>query len=312
MIRTALLLGLCAATVASALAENAGAVPAGKSSFTFQSQGGLPLQVFTYRPANFTNGPLLVVMHGKGRNADGYRDYAIPLADTFGVLVVAPLFDSNRFSSEVYQRGNVVKKGALQPQTEWTYSYIPKLVAEMRKREGRADMPYYLIGHSAGGQFNTRLAAFLPGEAKRIVAANPGSHLFPTRDFPFPYGFGELPSALGGDDAIKRYLAAPLTLFLGTADVLPQDLDVTPTAMKQGATRIERGRNCFKLAEALAKKNGWPFNWRLVEAEGIGHSGGKMFGHPNSGVALLGDKCLTEPPGKAELMKRAKPASAVK
>ncbi|MBI3882434.1 MAG: hypothetical protein HY301_20540 [Verrucomicrobia bacterium] len=276
----------------------------GKSQLTLPLNGK-PIEVFTYRPANFTNGPLLVVMHGLNRNADNYRDYAVPLADTFGMLVVAPLFDTNRFPSEAYQRGNVLKKGKPQPKSEWTYSYIPKLVAEIRRREGRADMPYYVIGHSAGGQFNTRLAAFLPGDAVRIVAANPGSHLFPTRDFPFPYGFGELPPELGGDDAIKRYLAAPLTLLLGTADTGDKNLDVKPEAMKQGATRFERGRNCFKLAEAVAKKNGWPFNWRVIEVEGVGHDGGKMFASPKAGVALLGDKCLTEPPGKATLMKRA-------
>jgi poly(3-hydroxybutyrate) depolymerase len=293
----------------ASFAHAGAALPAGKSKITLPLNGK-PIDVFTYRPANFTNGPLLVVMHGKGRNADGYRDYAMPIADTFGMLVATPFFDTNRFSTDVYQRGNVVKKSKVQPKEEWTYSYIPKLVAEIRRREGRPDMLYYLIGHSAGGQFNTRLAAFLPGEAVRIVAANPGSHLFPTRDLPFPYGFGELPAELGGDDAIKRYLAAPLTLFLGTADTLPKDLDVTPTAMKQGATRIERGRNCFKLAESVAKKNGWPFGWRAVEAEGIGHSGAKMLGHPNAGVALLGDKCLTEPPGKAALMKKGSASAA--
>ena len=311
MKRTLSILCALAAFAGALWAAGGPVIPAGKSKLTIPLNGQ-PIDVFTYRPANFSKGPLLVVMHGMGRNADGYRDYAVPIADTFGMLVVTPLFETNRFSTEAYQRGNVMKKDVPQPKGEWTYSYVSKLVEEVRRREGRADMPVYLIGHSAGGQFLTRYAAFLPGDAVRIVAANPGSHLFPTRDLPFPYGFGELPAELGNDAAIKRYLAAPLTLFLGTADVLPESLDLTPTAMKQGKTRIERGRACFKLAAALAKKNGWPFNWRVVEAEGIGHSGGKMFEHPNSGVALFGDKCLTEPPGKAALMKKAIPTGAGK
>ena len=150
-------------------------IGAGKSQFTIPLDGK-PLDVFAYRPAGSGRGALLIVMHGLNRNADGYREYAVSLADKLGMLVVAPLFDKERFPTDAYQRGNVVEKGVPQPKEEWTYNYIPKLVAEMRRREGRADMPYFLIGHSAGGQFLTRFAAFLPGDAARIVAANPGSH----------------------------------------------------------------------------------------------------------------------------------------
>ena len=278
--------------------------PPGKSQLTFQLNGQA-IEVFAYRPSNFTNGPLLVVLHGMNRNADDYRDNAIVLADTFGMLVVAPCFDTNRFRSEAYQRGNVLKKGDPQPKSEWTYSFIPKLVEEMRRREGREEMPYYLLGHSAGGQFLVRMAGFLPGEPQRIVAANPGAHLFPTREKPFPYGFGGLPEELGNDAAIRRYLAVPLTLFLGTADTGTANLDQTAEARKQGATRIERGRNCFRYAETLARERGWPFNWSLIEVPGIGHDSRKMFASPQAQAALFTGQCLTEPPAKAELMKRS-------
>lgn len=261
----------------------------GKSQTTFTT-GGVTQDVFNYRPANFSDGPLLIVMHGLGRNADGYRDYAVPLADRFGLFVAAPLFDTNRFPSAAYQRGNVLKDGQPQPKDAWTYSRVAELARELRRRESDARRPLYLIGHSAGGQFLTRYAAFLPGDATRIVAANPGSHLFPTRDLPFPYGFGGLPDELGNDDAIKRYLAAQLTLLLGTADIEKKDLDLSATAMKQGATRLERGRNCFALARDVAKKNGWPLNWRLVEVPGVGHSGEKMFAAPQAAEALFGNE----------------------
>lgn len=269
----------------AAFADPTAPVGPGKSQFTMPLEGK-PLEVFAYRPAGSAPKALLIVMHGLNRNADDYRDSAVPLADRLGMLVVAPLFDQERFPTDAYQRGNVLEKGVPQPREEWTYRYIPKLVEEMRRREGRADLPYFLIGHSAGGQFLTRLAAFLPGDAARIVAANPGSHLFPTRDLPFPYGFGGLPPELGGDDAIRRYLAAPLTLLLGTADTLEKNLDTSATAMKQGATRIERGRECFRVAGEVARKNGWPFGWRLVEVEGVGHDSRKMFASKKAGAAL--------------------------
>ncbi|MBX7207945.1 MAG: hypothetical protein K1X78_06535 [Verrucomicrobiaceae bacterium] len=256
-------------------------LPEGKSKITLTVRGKT-LDVFTYRPASYRDGPLLVVMHGVSRNAEGYRDHAMPIADQLHALIIAPHFTKEQFPTETYQRGGIVVDGKAQPREQWTFQCVHDLAALMRQREGRADMPYYLLGHSAGGQILHRLAAFMPGEAKRIVAANPGSLTFPTREQNYPYGFGDLPPELGGDDQIKAYLAAPLTLYLGTADVLTKDLDVSPEAMKQGKTRFERGHACFDMAQALARKHGWPFNWRLVEAPGQGHSAGAMFGYPQA------------------------------
>lgn len=256
-------------------------LPEGKSKIRLTDRG-TRFDVFTYRPASYRDGPLLVVMHGVNRNAEDYRDHAIPLADELHALVIAPHFPKKRFPTETYQRGGIVVDGKAQPREQWTFQYVHELIALVREREGRPDMPCYLIGHSAGGQILHRLAAFLPGDAKRIIAANPGSLTFPTREQKYPYGFGGLPPELGGDDQIKAYLAAPLTLYLGTADVLSKNLDTSPEAMRQGKTRFERGHACFEMAKALAQKNSWPFNWRLVEAPGQGHSAGAMFGHPRA------------------------------
>src|SRR5262245_15033225 len=118
------------------------------------------LECFTYRPKQYKDGPLIVVFHGMLRNADTYRDNAIGLADRHGALVVSPEFDQKRFNNEAYQSGGLFKKGQLQPQDQWTWSLVPKLVDEIRKREDKPKMPYYLIGHSAGGQFLCRLTGF--------------------------------------------------------------------------------------------------------------------------------------------------------
>jgi poly(3-hydroxybutyrate) depolymerase len=275
----------CAFTCALAVAQ----IPTGPGE-TKATIGDKDLQVFTYRPKTWNgDGALLMVFHGLNRNADNYRDSAIPICEKLGMVAAAPLFDAARFPTDAYQHGGIVKKKVPQPPESWTYGMIPTLVHEMRRRSGKSQRDCYYIGHSAGGQFLVRLAAFADTrDVRRIVAANPGSHLFPTREMNFPYGFGGLSESLSNDAAIQKYLAAPLTLFLGTADVLPANLDVTETAMKQGPTRIERGRSCFQLAKELAAKNGWTFNWRKVEAEGIGHTASGMFGHVNCALALTG------------------------
>lgn len=251
-----------------------------------------PLTIYTYKPANYRGGPLLVVFHGVQRNAEDYRNFAITLAERFGAIVAAPHFDKERFPMARYQRGGIQKSdGTAAPREQWTYGLVPKLVAFLREAEGQPQLPYYLIGHSAGGQFLVRLAAFLPGEARRIVAANPGSLVFPARDQEFGYGFGGLPASLSSDEVIRAYLAAPLTLYLGTGDITPEhSLDVSPAAMHQGPHRLARGRACFAAAEALAKAKGWAFNWRKVETPDIDHDAKRMFAAAEVEAALFGTK----------------------
>lgn len=251
---------------------------------------GEVIEVFTYRPPTYRDGPLFVIFHGVARNAEDYRNFAITLAERFRALVVAPRFDKERFPLERYQRGGLVDKaGRVQPPERWTYAAVPRLVERIRADEGRPALPYYLIGHSAGGQFLVRLAAFLPTEAGRIVAANPGSHLFPTRERDFGYGFGALPAELSSDEVLRRYLAAPLTLYLGTGDTLVEaNLDQSPAAMLQGGNRLERGRACFAFAAELARARGWTFGWRKVETPGIGHDAAEMFAAAEVAAAIIG------------------------
>src|SRR5262249_2862095 len=146
---------------------------------------------------------------------------------------------------------------------------VPKLAEKVRRLEGRPEMPYYLIGHSGGGQFLVRLAGFVRTDAQRIVAANPGTELFPSRDFAYPYGFCRLPEGLSNEDVLRRYLARPLTIYLGTADTQSDNLDDSPMATRQGASRYQRGLNVFRSAEQLAGQKRWEFNWRLVEAADV-------------------------------------------
>jgi hypothetical protein len=94
---------------------------------------------------------------------------------------------------------------------------------------------------------------------------------------------------LSDDAQLKRYLSAPLTLYLGTADDHPdEDLDMSPESVQQGAGRYQRGKTAFAMAQKLAKDKGWTCNWRLVEAPGIEHDHGKMFTHANCEDALFG------------------------
>lgn len=250
-----------------------------------------PIEVFTYRPPTYKDGPLILVFHGVNRNAEDYRNFAITLAERYNAIVAAPHFDRERFPRDAYQQGGILNDGVVQPREKWTFSRLPALIAELQTRAGNPALPYYILGHSAGGQFVARLAA-IAGDlgARRLIAANPGSHLFPTREAPYGYGFGGLPDALANDEAIRRFLAAPLTLYLGTGDNDPNhaSLDRSPPALHQGPHRYARGLNCFATAQKLAAERGWAFNWRKVEVAGIAHEAARMFAAPEAYDAIFG------------------------
>lgn len=270
---------------------NAAPIPFGFSKMEV-GNGTNALTVFTYKPRNYTNGPLIVVFHGLLRNAEDYCRNAAPLAERCQAIIAAPRFGTNQFSNEEYQRGGVIQHGVVQPRTNWTFARLPEILTALREREGQPKLPYYFIGHSGGGQFAMRLAAMFPTEAVRIVAANPGSDLFPRRDWKYGYGFGGLPENLSDDAALEKFLAAPLTLYLGLNDNDPNhpELDHSAAAELQGKFRLERGRNCFDYAQKLAHEHGWQFNWRKVEVAGIAHDGKAMLAAKEVEDALLGAK----------------------
>jgi poly(3-hydroxybutyrate) depolymerase len=237
--------------------------------------GNTVLHVFTYRP-DCPDPSVLLVFHGVSRNASGYRDHARPLADKLCMIVVAPLFDKERFPRWRYQYGGMVRRHAVQDPRDWTGRLVVDLMGWVRAQEGR-NRPVFMIGHSAGGQFLSRVAAFVPTDAVRIVIANPSTHVLPTLETAAPFGFADVYSGAKATAELRRYLATPVTIFLGEEDVGDKELTNSPEARAQGTTRLERGRNTFQEGQRTAKANGWTFNWRLVELPGVGHSSTKMF-----------------------------------
>lgn len=236
---------------------------------------GLELLVFTYRP-NCPDLGILLVFHGINRNADTYRDHARSLGDRLCMIVVAPMFDRDRFPSWRYQRGGIIYQRAVQASRDWTGRFVLDLVAWVRQQEGRM-LPYSMIGHSAGGQFLSRVAAFTPAEAKRIVIANPSTYVFASLQIKAPFGLGGVYQSATSETQLRRYLRAPLTIFLGNEDIGDEDRNDSSAARAQGETRYDRGLNAFRTARMLAQSRSWAFNWRLIELPGVGHSAAKMF-----------------------------------
>jgi pimeloyl-ACP methyl ester carboxylesterase len=255
-----------------------GVAPEGKGEVSV-GEGDRTIQVFTYKPKGFSNGPIFFVFHGAKRNADDYRDWSIALAEKHHAMVAAPLFDQERFLAHLYSWGGILTKdGKLRNEKGWSFPIATELIQDILKREGDPKRDHYLIGHSGGGQFLTRYVALEPVAAKRVVAANAGTYAFPRLDWDWGYGFGKLPKDLQKEDRFKKMVETPMTIYLGLEDTIPsgENFDASSEANRQGTARLQRGRNFFEYCRKLAKEKGWKFNWTKVEVPNVGHDANVM------------------------------------
>ena len=278
---TALLAGMAQAQGAATTIEAGN----GQQSASF---AGTTLQLFTYKPANCSLKLLLVVFHGVERDAGPYRDHARSLANRLCAIVVSPEFDKARFPTDLYQHGGVSQGGAFVPPGTRPVDLVAPLVAWVQAAAGQPGMPFILIGHSAGAQFLSRVAAFTPTNAVRIVIANPSTWVMPNTDTAVPYGFGRVGTSKNAEDALRVYLGRPVTVLLGQDDTGSKNLASDPSAMAQGPNRLARGRTAFNAARTASQSHGWPLGWSLVEVVGVGHSATKMFSAPETLASLSG------------------------
>lgn len=264
--------------VEAASATSTGAAPEGSGEITV-GEGERAIQVFTYKPKGFFNGPIFFVFHGAKRNAQEYRDWSIALAEKHHAMVAAPYFDQDRFLAHLYSWGGILTKdGKLRDRDKWSFPLATEMIQTILKQEGNPRRDHYLIGHSGGGQFLARYVAMERVDAKRVVAANSGTYAFPRLDWEWGYGFGKLPGELRSEGRFRKMLEAPMTIYLGTADTLTEgeNFDASDEANRQGKVRLERGRNFFEYGQKLAKAKGWKFNWTKVEVPNAGHDANLM------------------------------------
>ena len=268
-------------------AEQSSVIGPGAGIFLFddpKTETGKTLRVFYYRPKGFgPETPILFVMHGVKRNADEYRDNWVDLAERYGLLIVAPEFSNENFpKSWAYNLGNVVRRGAggtLEPTAEndWSFRIIDRIFDRVRQATGSARTTFSIFGHSAGAQFVHRYMTFTGGpKVDLAIAANAGWYTLPTEIETFPYGLGHtgLPPS-----KLKEALAKKVVILLGEADVVQdKNFRKTPEAMRQGATRLDRGKYYFAAAKRMSETLHAPFNWRLVLVPRVGHDNAKMAG----------------------------------
>jgi hypothetical protein len=283
----AALLSTAALFPCPAPADEPAAIREGAGRFLFQdppSATGKTVPVWYYRPKSFgPDTPILFVMHGVKRNADQYRDNWIALAEAHRLLIVAPEFSNANFpKSWAYNLGNVVARGpgdtlTPNPESVWSFPVIDRVFGEVRRLTGSKRATFAIFGHSAGAQFVHRYMTYTGGSLVDLaIAANAGWYTLPNDSETFPYGLRQTKLTEGN---VKTALGKKVVILLGEADTVQDpNFRMTPEAMRQGSTRLDRGKNNFAVARREAETLGTPFNWRLVLVPDVGHDNARMAG----------------------------------
>ncbi len=278
-----------------ARAADTAAIHEGAGRFLFhdpETATGKTLRVWYYRPKAFgPETPIVFVMHGVGRNARGYRDNWIELAERHVLLIVAPEFSKKNFpKSWAYAFGNVMarengKTLVPNPERKWSFHIVDRIFDAVRDAAGSRRTTFTLFGHSAGAQFVHRYMTFTGGPRVDLaIAANAGWYTMPVEDEKFPYGLRGTELSEGSLGAV---FARRIVILLGEADVTQdRPFRTTPGAMRQGASRLARGKFYFATAQGVAAKLGVPFNWRLEFVPGVAHD--------NAGMAVGAARIIAE------------------
>jgi len=267
----------------------------GTGAFTFTPTGHLsnqPITVYYHMPDSaHQSSPIAMVVHGSARDGEYLRNALKPESDRRNAIILMPNFGSAEYSNNYFLLGNLFDDGenpsvaSQNDSTEWTYAIIEQLFIHFRAEVASKDARYDLVGFSGGGQFAHRFALFAHRpQCDRIVACSSGWYTLPDAASPFPYGLGTTQRASDAD--VRKALATPLHLAVGSADTDPNSsgLRHTAEADAQGLNRVQRANYAFQRAMDQSTALNAPLAWSLHLEPGVAHS---AFGMGNYALTYL-------------------------
>ncbi|NIV29640.1 MAG: hypothetical protein GWN58_09055 [Anaerolineae bacterium] len=245
---------------------------------------------YAYVPTIMPEVPeVLVLVHGtpqEGETAESSAEYLatawIDFAEEQGFILLAPTFNQEDFSSRLGDHALSGYRGLFGRQVgadEW----VLRLVGAYQAAFGSAGEPFYLYGHSAGGQFTGRFLVTHPESVKAAVISSAATYPQPTTEVAWPFGMGELHADIEWDpDTVQHvdivpdketWVAAtqvPLTVIVGLNDTGELPASLIPG--QKGNNRYVIARNWVADMSAFAEANGLESRFQFVIVPGIGHS----------------------------------------
>ena len=258
---------------------------------------------YAYVPAAIPEKPeILVVVHGTPQegetaesNAEYYATNWIDFAEEQGLILVAPAFNQEDFSSRLGDHALSGYRGLFGREIgadEW----VLRLVKAHQAAFGSASERFLLYGHSAGGQFTGRFLVTHPEYVKNAVITAAATYPQPNAEVAWPFGMGELHANIEWDpETVKqvnvvpdkqKWLAAtqiPLTVIVGLNDTAELPASLIPG--QKGKNRYTIARNWIGDMAAFAAANGLESRFRLEIIPGKGHTMSGLI--PYSQAALV-------------------------
>jgi poly(3-hydroxybutyrate) depolymerase len=250
--------------------------------YQFENWDGAKLPVFVAKPNKINKlTRLVVVMHGRKRNAEEYRDQWSDSAKDLNLLILVPEFSEQNFPQVWgFNYGNL-KTNSLEPidKSLHAFSAIEPLANGALKRFRLKSDNWGIYGHGAGAHFVHRYILHHPEASHTLaIAANLGWYLSMT-DQEWPFG---LTNSNIDNAKLKQAFGKYFLLMLGRADTstkpnTPYVAEHWDIISMQGEHRLARGRNFFKSAVAKSKEVNQFFKWGMVEVPTTkGHSNTKQ------------------------------------
>jgi poly(3-hydroxybutyrate) depolymerase len=229
----------------------------------------------------------LVLIHGTpstkyDADAHYYVTQWLDFAEKYGYILIAPAFNQKNFSSRLGDHAMSGYRGLFGRKIgadEW----VLRLVRAHQQAFGAASAPFYLYGHSAGGQFTGRFLVTHPESVKKALITAAATYPQPTTEVAWPFGMGELHADIEWDAETinhvdiapdkQKWLAAtqvPLTVIVGLNDT--EELPVELIPGQKGRNRYIIAQNWIQDMATFAEANGLKSRFKLTIVPGRGHS----------------------------------------
>lgn len=238
---------------------------------------------FVYIPDK-TPKSILVIAHGMLSKKDIASDVAkkyisrwVKYADKYGLLLIAPVFDTQRFGNLGGGFGGYRNLfGKYIPADE----FVNKLISRYSFQTSSGSERFYLYGHSAGGQFVNRYVVTHPNKIIHAVVSAAGRYSYPTISSKWPYGAGNLSKTLEWKDgsknrvsitkSLKNYALAAnkVSIVIGSKDIKSQP----KRPAHSGNTRIEIASSWAREMNENAKRHGLNGSVNVNVIQGISHN----------------------------------------
>ena len=187
-------------------------------NYKFEKWSGPSLPIYVAKPNKINKSTrLVVVMHGRKRNAEEYRDQWLQASKDLNLFVIVPEFSEEQFP-EVwgFNYGNIKTKNLdLIRKDLHAFSAIEPLAVDALKRFKLKSDHWGIYGHGAGAHFVHRYVLHHPQATHTLaIAANLGWYLSMT-DQEWPFG---LTNSNIDNVKLKQAFGKYFLLMLGRAD----------------------------------------------------------------------------------------------